>query len=190
MAHAVKKVIEHCQVSPPPGSVPSTSIPLTFFDLPWLCCPPLKRIFFYEFPYSTQHFLQAILPTLQHSLSLTLQHFFPFSSNLLIPPKSNTPHILYTHADSISFTVAESSAVLTTLVSAPRDVTILHPFVPLWPPPCTLEDGTSVTPLMAMQVTVMPHSGFSICITFHHAVRDGRALHHCMKFWASVCKSL
>lgn len=35
----------------------------------------------------------------------------------------------------------------------------------------------------------MPHSGFTICITFRHAAADGRAFHHFMKFWASVCKS-
>ncbi|KAL2329808.1 hypothetical protein Fmac_017389 [Flemingia macrophylla] len=191
MAHKVK-VIEQCEVSPPPGSVPPTSIPLTFFDLPWLCCPPLKRIFFYHFPHSTQHFFQTLLPSLKNSLSLTLQHFFPFSSNLLFPPKPNTPHILYTpHADSISFTLAESSvAYFTTFVSnSPRDVTLLHPFVPVLPPSRTLEDGTLVIPLMAIQVTVMPYSAFAICITFRHVAADGRAFHHFMKFWASLCKS-
>ncbi|TKY65059.1 Coumaroyl-CoA:anthocyanidin 3-O-glucoside-6''-O-coumaroyltransferase 1 [Spatholobus suberectus] len=186
MAHTAK-VIEQCQVSPPPGSVPSSSIPLTFFDLPWLCCPPLKRIFFYDFPHSTQHFFQTLLPTLKHSLSLTLQHFFPFSSNLVFPPKPNAPHILYSHGDSISFTVAESTADFTTLVSdSPRDVTDLHPFVPVLPPPRTLEDGTFLIPLMAIQVTVVSHSGFAICITFRHVAADGRAFHHFMKFWASL----
>ncbi|KAG5096027.1 hypothetical protein JHK84_051615 [Glycine max] len=138
------KVIEQSEVSPPPDTVPSTSFPLTFFDLPWLCCLPLKRIFFYHFPYSSQHFLQTSLPTLKHSLSLTLQHFFPFSSNLVFLPKPNPPHILFTQTDSnsISFSVAESTADFTTLVS----------------------DSTS------------------------HVAVDGRAFHHFMKFWASICK--
>ena len=184
------KVIEQCEVGPPPGTVPSTSIPLTFYDLPWLCCPPLKRIFFFNFPYSSQHFLQTLLPSLKHSLSLTLQHFFPFSSNLVFPPKPNPPHILHTQADSISFTVAESSADFTTLVSdSPKHVTLLHPFVPVLPPPRTLHDGTFLIPLMAIQVTVISHFGFTICITFRHVAADGRAFHHFMKFWASVCKS-
>ncbi|XP_027349241.1 coumaroyl-CoA:anthocyanidin 3-O-glucoside-6''-O-coumaroyltransferase 1-like [Abrus precatorius] len=189
MAQTVK-VIEQCQISPPPGSVPSTSIPLTFLDLPWLCCPPIKRIFLYEFPYSTQYFFQTFLPTLKHSLSLTLQHFFPFSANLVFPPKPNKPHILYSHDDCISFTVVESTADFTKLVSdSPRDVKDLHPFVPLLPSSRTLEDGTFLFPLMAIQVTVMSNSAFSICITFSHVVADGRAFHHFMKFWASICKS-
>ncbi|WVZ06286.1 hypothetical protein V8G54_019632 [Vigna mungo] len=140
MADTVK-VIEQCEVSPPPGSVPSTSIPLTFFDLPWLCCPPLKRIFFFNFPYSTQHFFQTLLPTLKNSLSLTLQHFFPFSSNLLFPPKPNPPHILYTQSNSLSFTVAESSADFTTFVSdSPKHVAAdgksFHHFMKFWASVC------------------------------------------------------
>ncbi|KAK7340680.1 hypothetical protein VNO77_21390 [Canavalia gladiata] len=189
MAETVK-VIEVCEVSPLPGSVPSTSIPLTFFDLPWLYCPPIKRIFFYHFPYSTQHFIQTVLPPLKHSLSLTLQHFFPFSANLVFPPKPNIPHILYSHADSITFTVAESTADFTKLMSdSPRDVTDLHPFVPVLPSPRALEDGTFLIPLMAIQVTLLPYSAFIICISFRHLVADGRAFHHFMKFWASICSS-
>nr|KYP49603.1 Anthocyanin 5-aromatic acyltransferase [Cajanus cajan] len=42
---------------------------------------------------------------------------------------------------------------------------------------------------MAIQVTVMPYSAFTICITFRHVAADGRAFHHFMKFWASLCKS-
>ncbi|KAK7295520.1 hypothetical protein RJT34_18429 [Clitoria ternatea] len=182
------KVIEQCEIGPPPGSLPSTSIPLTFFDLPWLYCPPLKRIFLYDFPYSTQHFLQTVLPPLKRSLSLTLQHFFPFSANLLFPPKPNIPHILFSPDDSLPFTVAESTANFTNLVSqSPRDVTDLHSLVPVFPSPITLKDGTFLVPLMAIQVTVFSNSGFTICVTFRHVAADGRAFHHFMKFWSTLC---
>src|ERR1044072_7504 len=83
-------VLQRCEVAPPPGSVPSTTLPLTFFDIPWFYCPPLQRIFFFEFPPPTHHFLQTALPALKHSLSLTLQHFFPFASNLILPPPPHT----------------------------------------------------------------------------------------------------
>jgi hypothetical protein len=42
---------------------------------------------------------------------------------------------------------------------------------------------------MSIQVTVMPNSGFSICLTFNHVAADGKSLHHFMKFWASVSKN-
>ncbi|XP_061372716.1 coumaroyl-CoA:anthocyanidin 3-O-glucoside-6''-O-coumaroyltransferase 1-like [Gastrolobium bilobum] len=180
-------VIESCRVAPPPGSVPSTTLPLTFFDIPWFYTKPVQRIFFYEFPYPKHHFLQKALPNLKHSLSLTLQHFFPFVSNLIVPPNLNVPFIRYLDGDSLLFTVAESTADFTLLVSdSPQDVRYWHPLVPTLPSP---EDGTRVIPLMAIQVTILPNSGFSICLTFNHVACDGKSLHHFMKYWASLCKA-
>ena len=191
--HHEEKIIEQCQVAPPQGSLPSTIIlPLTFFDIGWFLCPPVKRIFFYDFPYSTKHFLESALPTLKHSLSLTLQHFFPFVSNLVVPLHPNVPFIRYQQgSDSLFFTVAESKADFTLVVSdSPQDIRDWHPFVPSLPPKVTLEDGTRVIPLMAIQVTILPNAGFAICLTFNHIAADGKSLHHFMKFWANLCKQI
>ncbi|WJX69167.1 hypothetical protein P8452_53451 [Trifolium repens] len=185
------KVIEQSQISPPPNSVPSpTILPLTFFDIPWFYCNPIHRIFFYHFPHPTHHFLQTTLPILKHSLSLTLQHFFPFSSNLIIPQNSQIePFIRYLDTDSLSFTVAESSADFNLLISDSQDAQNWHPLVPNLPPPSTEQNNTRIIPIMSIQVTVMPNSGFSICLTFNHVAADGKSLHHFMKFWASVSKN-
>ncbi|MED6189136.1 hypothetical protein PIB30_092877 [Stylosanthes scabra] len=187
------KVIEQYQVGPPPGSVPTpTSISLSFFDVPYLCMPiTCKRIFFYEFPYPKQHLLQKVLPNLKQSLSLTLKHFFPFSSKIVFPPKPQTPHILYSEGDALTFIVAESTATnLDNLVSdTTKDVICFHSFVPMLPSPRALEDGTLLIPPMAIQLTIFPNSAFAICINFSHVVVDGKGLHHFMKFWASVCGS-
>ncbi|GAU17029.1 hypothetical protein TSUD_105280 [Trifolium subterraneum] len=186
------KVIEQSQVAPPPGSLPSpTTLPLTVFDTTWFYCQyPVKRIFFYHFPHPTHHFLQTTLPILKHSLSLTLQHFFPFSSNLIIPSDSQTePYIRYLHTDSLSFTVAESSADFNLLISDSQDAKNWHSLVPNLPPPSTEQNNTRVIPLMAIQVTIMPNSGLSICLAFKHVAADGKSLHHFMKFWASVSKN-
>ncbi|AES67352.2 putative transferase [Medicago truncatula] len=190
----IMKVIEQTQISPPPSSLPSpTRIPLTFFDISWFYCkPPLKRIFFYHFPHPTHHFLQTTLPILKHSLSLTLQHFFPFTSNLIIPPNSHNtpPFIRYLDEDSISFTIAESSADFNILISDSQDAQNWHPLVPNLPPPRTEQNGTCIVPLMAIQITILPNSGFSICLAFKHVVADGKSLHHFMKFWAFVSKAI
>ncbi|KAJ1395867.1 Transferase [Sesbania bispinosa] len=186
------KVIEQCLIAPPPGSLPSTTLPLTFFDIPWFYCHPVQRIFFYHFPYPTHHFLQTALPILKHSLSLSLQHFFPFSSNLIVPsnPHLHVPYIRYLPNDSLSFTVAESTADFNLLISdSPQDVRNWHPLVPTLPSHLTEEDGTRVFPLMAIQITVLPNSGFSICLTFNHLAGDGKSLHHFIKYWASVSKA-
>ncbi|KAF7823062.1 coumaroyl-CoA:anthocyanidin 3-O-glucoside-6''-O-coumaroyltransferase 1-like [Senna tora] len=186
------RILEQYQVSAAPGSVPSTSLPLTFFDIPWIMCHPIQRIFFYHFPHPTHHFLHTLLPTLKHSLSLTLQHFFPFAANLVFPPNPhlNHPYILYHESDSIPFTIAESTADFNHLVShSPKNVSDLHPFVPALPPPRTSQNGTRFVPLFAIQLTILPNSGFCICATYAHVAGDGAAFLHFMKFWGSVCKA-
>ncbi|RHN75639.1 putative transferase [Medicago truncatula] len=173
------KVIEHSQVAPPPNSLPSpTTLPLTFFDISWFYCQPtVKRIFFYHFPHPTHHFLQTTLPILKHSLSLTLQHFFPFTSNLIIPPNSHNtpPFIRYLDEDSISFTVAESSADFNILVSDSQDAQNWHHLVPNLPPPRTEQDNIRVIPIMSIPVTVLPNSGFSICLSYNHVAAYGKS---------------
>ncbi|PON88628.1 Transferase [Trema orientale] len=192
MAHTpphTVKIVEQSKVSPPPGSVPTTSLPLTFFDLLWHLCCPMQRLYFYSFPHPTQLFYQTLLPNLKTSLSLTLQLFFPFAGNLLCPPSPARPHILFSAGDSVPFAVAQSAADFHRLIADdPRDVLELHPFVPKLPP-ARAEGDTRVVPLMALQVTVFPNSGISIGVTFCHVAADGRAFHHFMKSWASVCKS-
>lgn len=42
---------------------------------------------------------------------------------------------------------------------------------------------------MAIQITVLSNSGFSICLTFNHLAGDGKSLHHFMKFWAFISKA-
>ncbi|XP_022727070.1 coumaroyl-CoA:anthocyanidin 3-O-glucoside-6''-O-coumaroyltransferase 1-like [Durio zibethinus] len=183
------KVLDHSHVSPPPGSVPNTSLPLTFFDIPWLLCRPMQRLFFYEFPYSTLQFSQTILPSLKTSLSHTLQTFYPFAAKLICPSSSLKPHILYTDGDCVPFTLAESSADFDrTIGYHARDVKDLHPFVPQLPPARVL-NKTRVVPLLALQVTVFPNSGICIGATFCHVAADGRSFNHFMKAWASILRS-
>ncbi|KAJ7950181.1 Anthocyanin 5-aromatic acyltransferase [Quillaja saponaria] len=75
------KILELCKIGPAVTQVSTASLPLTFFDIP--CSGPtcFNQLFFYEFPHPTHHFMDTILPTLKHSLSLTLQHFHPLAAN-------------------------------------------------------------------------------------------------------------
>jgi hypothetical protein len=102
------KVLEHCYVFPPPNSAPETSLPLTFFDIPWLFFSPGQPLFFYEYPYPTSFFTSTTLPNLKHSLSLALQHYYPFAGNLLLPSQPAKPELVYTHGDKVGLTFAES----------------------------------------------------------------------------------
>ncbi|KAJ0813673.1 putative transferase [Helianthus annuus] len=75
-------VLEHTQVSPPSATVKDRVLPLTYFDFMWVSQPPVHYLFFYEMPITHTKFIDNIIPNLKHSLSITLQHFFPFAGNL------------------------------------------------------------------------------------------------------------
>ncbi|KAL5582633.1 hypothetical protein UlMin_015075 [Ulmus minor] len=185
------KVIEQSRVSPPIGSVPTTSLPLTIFDLAMCLSSPVQWLSFYEFSHSTQEFVETIVPSLKKSLSLALKLFFPFAGNCMCHSPPTLPYILYTDGDTVPFTVAESSANLDHLIMAnnyPRPVEDVHPFVPKLAP-TRLEGNARVFPLMAFQVTIFPKLGFCVGVTFNHLVADGLTFSQFMKAWASICKN-
>lgn len=147
------KIIDSCGVSPPPSSIPTCILPLTYLDIPWLLCRPMKRLFFYDFPHSTPHFFQTTVPSLKQSLSLSLQEFYPFASCIVCPPPPTKPHILYTDGDSVPFTAAVSAATFHELTSnRPQDAALLHPLVPQLPPSQVL-DGIRRFTVSAIQVS-------------------------------------
>ncbi|XP_031277404.1 coumaroyl-CoA:anthocyanidin 3-O-glucoside-6''-O-coumaroyltransferase 1-like [Pistacia vera] len=183
-------VLEHSHVALPPGSVSTTTVPLTFFDVLWLFCGPIQRIFLYEFPYPTLHFIETILPHLKHSLSLTLPHFFPLAATLTCPLPPNKPYIRYTECDSVSVTVAESDADFHHLIgNHARDNRAFQSLVPKLPTVRVLPDTEQVAPIMALQITIFPNSGISLGITFNHVAADGRSFNHFIKSWASIYRS-
>ncbi|GMI74130.1 hypothetical protein like AT1G03940 [Hibiscus trionum] len=188
------KVLEDGRVSPPSGTVPTTTIPTTFLDTFWLVRYLTQRLYFYEFPHPTSHFMQNALPRLKTSLSLTLERFFPFAGNLRLPPPPQMPYIFFSDGDSIPFVVTESDADFNHLTSNhARHAQELQTLAPNLPPSTTeFSDGTDARkqlPLMAIRITVFPNAGFSIGIAFCHVAADGKAFTHFTKSWASACKS-
>ncbi|KAF6140922.1 hypothetical protein GIB67_042335 [Kingdonia uniflora] len=154
------KVLEQCRISPPSGSVPQTSVHLTYFDLGEVGIdPPVHCLYFYKHECSKTHFMQSILPNMKHSLSLTLQHFFSLAGNLTWFPESTVPEIIYHDGDSVSFTVVESDFDFDHLCgNNPRDA-----------------------------ITLFPNTGICVGLTISHTTADGIAFNHFMRFWASVC---
>ncbi|KAI3465681.1 hypothetical protein Pfo_022344 [Paulownia fortunei] len=189
MASSIKvTVVERCPVSPPRRSVLPTSLPLTFFDIPWLLFSPTQPLFFYDFPTSAAHFTQTILPNLKHTLSLTLQHFFPLAGKLVMPPLSAGPQIQYTEGDFIFFTIAEAAAAagdFKHLAGNHRKMARdFHGLVPV------LRTGVGPKqPLLAIQITVFPEAGICIGFTLRHEVADGRTFNNFLRAWASLTKN-
>ncbi|KAL5698657.1 hypothetical protein ACHQM5_029665 [Ranunculus cassubicifolius] len=179
-------VLEQCKIFPPPGSVPPATFPLTVLDLVWVPLPTVQRLLFFEFHHPKAYFQEIILPNIKHSLSVTLQYFFPLAGNLAWPQGSSVPQIQYGNGDFLSLTVAESdyddfSSLVGTHVKDPNH---LRPLAPKLPDRST----DKLLSLMSLQVTLFPNQGICIGINYNHAVADGRAIHHFIKSWASVCK--
>ncbi|WCJ25579.1 HXXXD-type acyl-transferase family protein [Euphorbia peplus] len=182
------KITEVCQITPPldsSESVTELTLPLTFFDTLWFKFHPVERIFFYELGGDTDSsfFNSSILPKLKHSLSLTLLHYLPLAGNLIWPSDSPKPFILYTFSDGVSFTVAESVADFHLLSKDfIRDAADSHHYVP------ELSVSETKSSIVSFQITLFPNKGFSVGVTSHHAISDGKSITMFMKAWAHICK--
>ncbi|CAL5191095.1 unnamed protein product [Lathyrus oleraceus] len=181
------KIIEIFNVSPSsPQELPSeASLPLTFFDILWLRLPPVQRIFFYEFPHQPSLFFNTFLPKLKQSLSLALFHFYPLLGHLIWPIDSHKPIIKYTKGNTLSLTLAESDADFN-LLSGNNfcEATQVHHLL------SSLSISHDQASVLALQVTLFPNTGFSIGVTSHHAVLDGKSSTSFIKSWAYLCRSL
>ncbi|KAK7272340.1 hypothetical protein RJT34_28864 [Clitoria ternatea] len=186
-----QKIVEKSQVGGAAPLAGSKTLPLTFLDLPLTGPIYVRRQFFYQFPYPTQHFIETTLPKLKHSLSLTLQQFFPLAGNLLCPSPPHKPFIRSTHDDSITLTIIESTSNFNHLSSNhPKSLKDLDHLVPKLTF-TTLhhdDDETFMFPLVALQVTVFPNHGLCIAITYCH-VMDDCCCSHFIKSWSSICQS-
>ncbi|WZZ77196.1 hypothetical protein YC2023_097768 [Brassica napus] len=193
MAHLQSlNIIETSHISPSKGTVPSTTLPLTFFDAPWLTLPLGESLFFFSYQNSTECFLKDYLPNLKQSLSVTLQHFFPYAGNLITPPRPDPPFLRYNDGqDSLLFTVAESLGTDFNLLitDSPKDIKVLHDFLPKLPPPHVSPEGIQTRPVMVIQITIFPGRGVCIGNTSTHVAGDGVTFTHFMKYWMSLTKS-
>ncbi|KAL4010884.1 hypothetical protein IC575_027905 [Cucumis melo] len=175
-------LIDVCKVSPPPTAAAPSSLPLTFFDLAWLRFHPTQRLFFYEFPLDEISFHDVIVPKLKSSLSLTLRHYLPLVGNLVWPSQSDVPIIEFVEGDGVFVTIAECDGDFYHLSgNGFREVSKFHPLVP------ELTVSNDRAAATAIQVTKFQNKGFSIGITNHHAIIDGRSSTSFIKSWAQIC---
>ncbi|KAD7117452.1 hypothetical protein E3N88_04720 [Mikania micrantha] len=185
-------VVDTCRISPPPATVGNRSMPLTFFDIIFLHHFPINQLFFYESPHPISHFMQTIVPNLKHSLSITLQHMFPFASNLILfsnPNHSRKPEIRHVEGDSVQFTLAECDLDFHDLAGYhPRACDKFYQLVPQLGQPVEGSDCL-VIPLFAVQVTVFKNSGISIGITNHHVLCDATTKYDFLKAWTSIAQN-
>jgi len=181
------KIHEHLKVVPP-SSTQTTTIPFTFFDIFWLKFHPIERIFSYSLPNTQSHpsfFFQKLVPILKSSLSLTLQHFLPLAGKIIWPSESQQPIIQYTPNDGVSLLIAESNVDFDHVIeNSPHEAALSRSFIP------HLESTNSSASIISIQITLFAKSGFSIGISTHHAVLDGKSSTMFMKAWAYLCNKI
>lgn len=105
----------------------------------WLKRNPTERVTFYRLTDSSRDsFYSDILPKLERSLSLALIHFLPLSGHLKWNPQDPKPHIVVLQQDTVSLTVAESSADFSCISNKGlRPESELRALVPELPVPLT-----------------------------------------------------
>ncbi|CAD5324511.1 unnamed protein product [Arabidopsis thaliana] len=173
-------ILEVVQVSPPSSN--SLTLPLTYFDLGWLKLHPVDRVLFYHVPELTR---SPLISKLKSSLSATLLHYLPLAGRLVWDSIKTKPSIVYSpdDKDAVYLTVAESNGDLSHLSGdEPRPATEFHSLVPELP---VSDESARV---LAVQVTFFPNQGFSLGVTAHHAVLDGKTTAMFLKAWAHNCK--
>ncbi|KAK6134765.1 hypothetical protein DH2020_031499 [Rehmannia glutinosa] len=184
---AMATLLETCRVLPPPTA--ELTVPLTFFDIRWIHFHPIRRLLFYDYPCSKEHFLDTLVPKLKQSLSLTLKHYLPLAGNLLYPLNidDEKPVFRYVAGDSVSLTIAESSNGFDELVgNHARDADQFYDFVPEMPPVKLDEPNYKIVPVIALQVTLFPDSGICIGFANHHSIGDASSIVGFIRAWASI----
>ncbi|KAM3287266.1 phenolic glucoside malonyltransferase 1-like [Capsicum chacoense] len=183
------KVIEQCQVAPPPGGAAELTLPLTYFDLTWLIFGRNRRTLFYKLPISKLDFVQTIIPRLKDSLSLTLKHYTPLAGNLVCPiDSSGHPELRYVPGDSVCVTFSETDMDFNYLIgNHPRNAKDFYPLIPQLAEPKDAP-GVILAPLLAIKVTLFPNLGISIGFSNHHAACDGNTIVRFTRAWALLNK--
>ncbi|KAH0705266.1 hypothetical protein KY289_010342 [Solanum tuberosum] len=160
-------VIEQCQVAPPPSGAAELTLHLTYFDHTWLGFERNRSILFYNLPISKPDFVQTIIPSLKHSLSLALKHYTILAGNLVCPliNSSGYPELRYLTGDSVSVTFSETT-----------DMNFNYLI------------GVQLAPILAIKVTLFTNFGISIGFSNHHAACDGNTVVRFTRAWALLNK--
>ncbi|KAI3743288.1 hypothetical protein L1987_60994 [Smallanthus sonchifolius] len=180
-------VLEQSHVSPPPATVTDTSLPLSFFDIIHLLRAPIHYLFFYDLPLTKAQFIETIVPNIKHSLSTTIQHFFPYAGNLIVfPNRTKNPEIRYVEGDFVKVTFAECNLDFHVLTGYhPRNCDKFYDLIPLLGDCHKISDFVKI-PVFSLQVTIFPNCGVAIGMTTHHRLADASTQFNFLKAWASM----
>lgn len=173
----------HISPSPPADGNLRQPLPLLYFDLLWLNYGPVERLFFFNFPHPTSHFLHSHLPAFESSLSIALSTFYPLAATVRRRSDGRF-EISPSDADSVPLTISEyagdAADFLQICGDHARPIEKLLPLVPRIP------KSVDSQPLLAIQITLFPNHGLSLALTVHHTACDGFSSMQFVKLWATL----
>ncbi|KAI0493566.1 hypothetical protein KFK09_023685 [Dendrobium nobile] len=186
---AAVRVLHQSQISPSPWLPSQSPQRLSFIDAIWLRDSAMsERLFFYDFPHPTSHFIHHSLPIITNSLSVTLHHFYPLAGSIRPSPDSDDQfEIAYEEGDSVTITVAEFIGDEFHNMSGhhPRSIKSLRLLVPK---PAKSSSSGQFPPI-SIQITLFPNQGVCLGFTINHAICDGSGSILFFRSWAAACRS-
>ncbi|KAL0907498.1 hypothetical protein M5K25_021913 [Dendrobium thyrsiflorum] len=189
LAMAALRVLHEIQISPSPSLPSQPPQALSFLDTMWLQNSRLmKKLFFYDFPHPTSHFIEHNLSIFTKSLSLTLHQFYPLAGSIRQSYDFEDQfEISYEEGDCITITLAEYTGQNFRNISGHRPKNFKNLCL-LVPKP--IKSATSCQfPPMSIQITIFPNQGLCIGFVINHAVCDGFGTKLFIQSWAAACRS-
>ncbi|MFS7934602.1 putative transferase [Helianthus anomalus] len=186
------KHISECFVRPQHDLSQDTKQPiyLTPFELPYLNLNySQKGLLFAKPPPENQGFsVTVFLEHLRHSLSATLNHFYPLAARLATRKEENPPsYVIYIDPENspgVKFVHATVDATVSDIL-APDVPLVVHSFFDL--NDAISHDGHTL-PLLSIQVTELT-DGIFIGGSVNHILADGTSFWHFMAAWSEIFRS-
>ncbi|KAI0530521.1 hypothetical protein KFK09_000065 [Dendrobium nobile] len=190
---AMIEILSKQTVKPPPNSSHPRLCHLTPWDVAMLCPHYIQKgLLFTNLPPSLP--LPLLLTTLQTSLSITLQHFYPLAGRLLTQKhltgdKVTSLHVSIDCNDEGAEFIHAAAVKITPFdfLSPGKDIpSFVNSFFPL--NGAISQDGHS-SPLLSVQLTELAGGAVFLASCFNHVVGDGTSYWNFFNAWAEITRT-
>jgi len=190
MSTPVVRRISECFVKPQGLTQVSNQIcNLTPWDISMLSMHYIQKGLLFKKPETLVHqhdFIQNLLEKLEHSLSLTLSHFYPLSGRLVTHKTENPPsYAIFVdciNSDGARFIHATVDITISDIFSPVDTPSIFHSFFDHHK--AVNHDGHTM-PLLSIQVTELVDGIFIGC-SMNHSVGDGTSYWNFFNTWSQI----
>ncbi|KAJ0789673.1 putative quinate O-hydroxycinnamoyltransferase [Helianthus annuus] len=194
MSSTSVKLISECLIKPLDDLSPEAKQPIHFTPFELSCLNirySQKGLLFAKPPLpENQHFsITTFLDDLQHSLSATLTHFYPFAARFATRKQENPPsYVIYLdpgNTPGVKFIYATVDVTVSDILN-PTDVPLLvHSFFDLSE---AISHDAHTLPVLSIQVTELV-DGIFIGGSVNHMVADGTSFWNFMATWSEIFRS-